>query len=363
VARAELEIGNTIGDYEIVSLLGRGGMGKVFKVRNVLCERFEAMKCLLPDTDATPELAERFLREIKVLARLEHPHITSFRTAMRNNNRILMVMEYVEGSPLDRKMKDERIDLGRVIHYIRQVLEALGYAHRRGVLHRDVKPSNILVGADDLVKLTDFGIASMAGNAALTTTGSALGSLYYMSPEQMKAEPLDTRSDLYSVGVTLYELVTGQVPVKGDSFYAVLRAHLEGRPAPPRTIVPDLPANLSRVIEKSLEKAREARFQNAQEFHDALPEPGQCTTIMVTPKREPAAAKPTPQTPGSTTPLTPTVLDTATRNLARYIGPMARVLVGRAATDAKSVQDLYHRLAVEIPSVHDREQFLRHMPY
>ncbi|PYX87083.1 MAG: serine/threonine protein kinase, partial [Acidobacteria bacterium] len=196
-----LDIGTTIGDYEVVALLGRGGMGKVYKVRNVISDRVEAMKVLLPDTEATPELAERFIREIKVVASLDHRNIASLRTALRVDSQLLMVMECVEGTSVDQKLRVGKIGVGQVVHYMTQVLDALAYAHRRGVIHRDVKPSNILIGPDDNVKLTDFGIASRAGDPRLTATGMALGSLYYMSPEQVRAMSLDARSDLYSVGV------------------------------------------------------------------------------------------------------------------------------------------------------------------
>ena len=208
------EVGTTLGDYQIISVVGRGGMGKVFKVRNLLSDRIEAMKVLLPDIDPRADLAERFLREIKVVAALEHPGIASLRTALRANNQVLMIMEYVDGASLHWHMQQGRIEPARAVRFTQQELEALGYAHRRGVVHRDIKPSNILVTSDDRVKLTDFGIASRTGDPRLTTEGVALGSLFYMSPEQMKAEAVDARSDLYSLGVTLYEMLTGQPPVQ-----------------------------------------------------------------------------------------------------------------------------------------------------
>ena len=257
-----LEVGKTVGDYEIIALLGHGGMGKVFKVRNVISDRVDAMKSLLSYGDGESEAAERFIREIKVLAKLEHPNITSFRTAFRANDEVLMIMEYVEGSSLSRKLVHHRLELWRAVDYASQVLSALSHAHHSGVLHRDVKPSNILIGADDRVKLTDFGIASLTADPGLTITGGTVGTLYYMSPEQMKALPLDGRADLYSVGVTLYEMVTGQVPFKGDSYYAILKAHLESIPVPPMDLVPGIPAELSDIIEKALEKAAVSPFSD-----------------------------------------------------------------------------------------------------
>ena len=266
-----LEVGKTVGDYEIIALLGHGGMGQVFKVRNLISDRVDAMKSLLSYGDGDVEKAERFLREIKVLAKLEHPNITSFRTAFRVNEELLMIMEYVEGSSLSRQLH-HRLELWRAVDYTCQVLSALSHAHQCGVLHRDVKPSNILIGAGDRVKLTDFGIASLTADPGLTITGGTVGTLYYMAPEQMRALPIDGRADLYSVGVTLYEMTTGRVPFRGDSYYSVLKANLERKPTPPDELVPNLPAKLSAIIEKSLEKNPDDRFQTADEFRIALQE-------------------------------------------------------------------------------------------
>jgi serine/threonine-protein kinase len=361
-----LDIGSTIGDYKIIAMIGRGGMGRVFKVRNVISDRIEAMKSHLSYADAAPELADRFVREIKVLARLEHPNITAFRTAFRVGNELMMVMEHVEGSSLDRRLKVGKLETWLAVHYASQVLSALGYAHQSGVLHRDVKPSNILLGPGDTVKLTDFGIASLEGDAALTLTGNALGSLHYMSPEQMKAEPLDARSDVYAVGVTLYEMVTGRVPVQGDSFYTILKAHLEQKPTPPIKLVPEVPPDLSDVIVKSLEKDPRDRFQTAEEFRVALQavkSVGHPAAETVTALPFDVGSKPTPHPPAAETKTwDPQILEIAKRNLALYIGPMARVIVNRAASHARSVQDLYQLLAAEIPSAQDRDKFLRTMP-
>ena len=387
---ANFEIGTTIGDYQIVSVLGRGGMGKVFKVRNLLSDRIEAMKVLLPGVDPSPELVERFLREIKVVAGLEHPGIAALRTALRVDNQILMIMEYVEGDSLHQVLQRGRVETQRAVRFTRQALEALGYAHRRGVVHRDVKPGNILVGPDDRIKLTDFGIASRSGDPKLTGAGVALGSLHYMSPEQMKAEALDARSDLYSVGVTLYEMVTGHTPVQGGSYYAILRAH-EEKPRPAVELVPGLPVVLSRVIEKSLEKTPGARFQTAEEFQAALSgfdlggAPESAATILLrgqvasdapiarstthapgTPAQISAQMEPTPpagvKSDTGSKSWDPAVLENVRKNLAVYVGPMAKVLVSRAAKNTHSLEDLYRALATEIESPADREKFLRSQP-
>jgi eukaryotic-like serine/threonine-protein kinase len=380
---SNLQLGTTVGDYQILSVIGRGGMGKVFKVRNTISDRVEAMKILLPDLDPSPDLVERFLREIKVVAALEHPGIASLRTALRIDNQVLMVMEYVEGCSLQALLHQGRIEAPRAVDFTRQALDALGYAHRRGVVHRDVKPSNILVTPDDRIKLTDFGIASRSGDPKLTGAGVALGSLHYMSPEQMKAEPSDARSDLYSVGVTLFEMITGQPPVQGNSFYAILRAHLEDRPRPALELAPEIGPELSAIIEKSLGKSPEARYQSAKEFQAALsgipatPQPAATSMFQPRPRSEtpvpknltppsytPASVQPTPPagTPKSDTgskSWDPAILENARKHLAEYVGPMAKVLVSRAAKTARTSEELYRTLAAEISAPADREKFLR----
>jgi len=266
-------IGDTVGDYEIVGILGAGGMGKVYKVRNTISDRIEAMKVLLPDLANEPELADRFMREIKLLASLNHPNIAALHTALRIDNQLVMIMEFVEGQTLEDRLKsgEGRLPLGEAADAIIQVLSALAYAHERNVVHRDIKPANMMQTAGGSVKLMDFGIAKAVADRRLTMTGTTLGSLYYMSPEQVKGSAqLDGRSDLYSVGVSFYELVTGTRPFKGDSDYSLMVAHLEQQPKPPIEIDPALPPDLNEIIMTAIQKDPNNRFQTAQAFRGAL---------------------------------------------------------------------------------------------
>ena len=263
-------IGTRKGDYEILGVLGAGGMGKVYKVRNVLSDRIEAMKVLLPNLTDQKDLVERFLREIKVLAGLSHPNIAGLRTALTIDNQLVMIMEYVEGTTLGSRIERGPIPCAEALNYIDQVLAALSYAHERQIIHRDIKPSNMMLTPDGVVKLMDFGIARSGPDLGLTMTGMTLGSLAYMSPEQVKCETIDARSDLYSVGVSLYEMVTGQRPFKADSNFAIMQAHLKEAPRQPVELKPDLPVAVSRIIVMAMEKEPAQRFQSADAFRNAL---------------------------------------------------------------------------------------------
>ena len=242
------EIGQLVGDYEIVSMLGVGGMGQVYRVRNVISDRTEAMKVLLPDLVAEPELASRFMSEIRMLAGFDHPNIALLHTALQVDNQLFMVMEFVEGSTLEQRAKQGAIPVADTINYMQQVLSALSYAHGRGVVHRDIKPANIMVTTKGVVKLMDFGIAKSRQESELTRPGTTMGSLYYMSPEQVRGGTVDARSDIYSTGVMMYELFAGRRPFEADSAYGIQNQQCNDDPPAPVVINPQLPSALSDLI-------------------------------------------------------------------------------------------------------------------
>jgi serine/threonine-protein kinase len=312
------QVGDKIGDYQITGVLGAGGMGRVYKVKNMISDRIDAMKVLLPDLADEPDLADRFIREIKVLASLNHPNIAGLHTAFRVENQLLMIMEFVDGTTLEAKLKDGPIPLSDAIDYVSQVLSALGYAHSQGVIHRDIKPANMMLTPKNVIKLMDFGIAKSKTDRKLTMTGTTLGSLYYMPPEQVQGTDLDPRSDLYSVGVSLYEMVTGSRPFKGNSDYDLMVAQLQKAPLPPIDIQPELPKALNDIIMISLEKDPAKRFQSAEAFRFVLQSvKGGLTTLPI-----PSAQAVMPGLAGQ--PATPTrAALSATGVLGAYPGQLA----------------------------------------
>ncbi len=210
------------------------------------------------------------MMEIRTLAGLDHPNIAQLRTAFQFQNQLVMIMEFVEGVTLEKLGSEIQIPLDRMLDYATQALSALSFAHTHGVIHRDIKPANIMITTHGQVKLMDFGIAKNADEMHLTRPGMTIGSVYYMSPEQVRGGTVDARSDLYSFGITLYESLTGRKPFQADTSYSVLNAQLNEAPIPPIQVNPALPPELNAIVLHALEKSPDARFQTAQEFHDAL---------------------------------------------------------------------------------------------
>jgi serine/threonine protein kinase len=349
-----IKIGDILGDYKVTGVLGRGGMGKVFRVRSLLTDREEAMKIVLPDLAEDPALADRFLREIKVHASLQHPNIAALHTALRIDDRLVMILELVEGVSLEEMLRLAPVQVLSAVHYMDQVLSALAFAHARGVIHRDIKPANLLIAAGGIVKLTDFGIARATGGARLTGTGHAVGTLAYMAPEQIRSGQADARSDIYSLGLTFYEMVTGHRPIRGESEHALMNAQLSFVPPDPSTVNPVVPPAVSAAIMRALAKEPGLRFQTALELQAALRDPGQI------PSHAPAAPSAVPTT-GATLPPRPELVDLEAR-LSRVIGPIARHLVADAARRYGTISEIRQFLAAQIEDPKEREEFFKTDP-
>lgn len=260
-----------VGKYDILDKLGEGGFGAVYLAHHTKLQKQVALKILHPQVASDEMLAAYFEREALALARLEHPNIVRVYDYDQVDGLSFIVMEYVDGTNLDRILRDKKyLSAVESIPIFEQLLAALGYAHVNGIVHRDIKPSNIMITRANIVKITDFGIAKVTGSAKLTRTGTGAGSLLYMSPEQIRGKDIDNRSDLYSVGVTMYQVLTGRTPFEADSDYDIMTGHLEKTPPPPTEFRSSLPQSVSDVVMKSLEKKPERRFQNAEEMSGAL---------------------------------------------------------------------------------------------
>ncbi len=249
--------------------LAQVGTGQVYSARNIISGRIEAMKILLPNYAGEPQLPERFSAEIRTLAGLDHPNIAQLRTAFEYQNQLVMIMEFVEGDTLEKRATEGPIPLNAVLNYSAQALDALSYAHSKGVTHRDIKPGNIMITSHGLIKLMDFGIAKSSSDlerTQLTCPGTTLGSVYYMSPEQVRGDTVDPRSDIYSFGVTLYEMLTGRRPFQAETAYALLNAQLNEAPEPPELVNPVISPELNNVVLRAMAKAPNRRFQTAKNF-------------------------------------------------------------------------------------------------
>jgi eukaryotic-like serine/threonine-protein kinase len=268
-----VQIGDRIGDYQVIGTAGAGGMGEVYKIEHVITKRIEAMKLLPAGIGADSEQAQRFEREIQVQARLQHPNIVALYNAIRDGQSTALVMEYVEGESL-RAVLDAGsgpMPIETAAAYANQVLSALSFAHRAGVIHRDVAPANIIITRDRVAKLTDFGLARGPADLRLSTSGAPIGSFWYMSPEQVKGvEPIDARTDIYAMGAVLHEMLTGAKLFDADGAFAVMQAHVGTVPAPPSARNPKTPAALDAIVCRALAKDPAARFQSAEDFRIAL---------------------------------------------------------------------------------------------
>jgi serine/threonine protein kinase len=281
-SRISLGVGSEFGGYQIVGLLGTGGMGEVYRARDPRLERLIALKVIAPDFATNATWRERFRREARALATLSHPNIATVYAVEEDDSTLALSMELVEGDSLKELVRPGGMATERLLKVAVQIADALSAAHQRGITHRDLKPANVIVSTDGRVKVLDFGLAKLAeapeatsgrttaAVSELTAEGYLVGTPAYMSPEQAEGRPVDYRSDIFSFGILLYEMATGELPFKGQSVLSILSAIVRDQPRAPLEINPRLPRQLARTIWRCLAKDPEERYQSAKDLRNDL---------------------------------------------------------------------------------------------
>jgi serine/threonine-protein kinase len=264
-------IGTVVGNYKITDKIGEGGMGAVFKGVDLMLEREVAIKVLRPEFSSQPQIVERFRSEAVTLAKLNHPNVATLHSFFRQGDNFFMVMEFVRGETLDSIIRRSgAMACDNALALFGQGLDGIGHAHSMGIVHRDIKPANMMLTESGSIKVMDFGIARVLGTARMTRQGHIVGTIEYMSPEQVQGLESDARADIYSLAILLYEMLTGRVPFTADTEFALMMAQIQQAPPPPRGFAPHIPLAVEQAIMRALAKKPEARFQTVVDFRAAL---------------------------------------------------------------------------------------------
>jgi serine/threonine-protein kinase len=356
--------GSAFGAYQILAELGQGGMGHVFTAHHLALDRQVALKVLGQDVSGNQEYRQRFVREARAAARLNHRNIVQIYDFGEIESTAYLAMEFVPGASLgDRLRTDGKLSETEAISVIRQACAALGVAHAAGLVHRDVKPDNLILRNDGVLKLIDLGIAkNLSDDQGLTQTGIVSGTPHYISPEQIEGcKDIDGRADVYSLGATLFHLVTGETPFEGSSPMVVVAKHLHDRPKDPRACVPQLSEGLCDVISWMMARNRDERCPDmaAADLELArIEENGPSAGLAARRVATPVAAPDAESTRSGSVAWDPTVLEEVQQRLADAIGPVAGMVVRKASATASDLEQLCSTVARQIPSDRARAEFL-----
>ena len=353
------------GPYKVVGKIGMGGMGIVYQAVDSRLDRRVAVKCLSPQLSMDENLRKRFVTEARAVSRLDHPNIcVIFDIGETPDKQMYFTMPYYEGDTLKQRIKSGTLSANEVLSIATQIGEGLVAAHNQKILHRDIKPANIMLTKEGGLRILDFGVAKISG-VENTGTGAALGTVAYMSPEQLKGDEVDKRTDIWSLGVILYEMFAGKRPFKGkythDIMYSVMHDELEDI----TNLLPDAPNLLHDIIQRGLDRDPEERYQTVTDMLNdllVLPQRWSCADSVIL-KQGVSAGSMDSSASSATTNWDKATLETISRELTKYLGPMASIIVKKKSLEIHDMKQLCEKLAESLPGDQERKQFFKKIKY